>query len=220
MDSWRERMRKADAAKGLLLKDRERGERAFDELLTEYPLDGMVYFKRAEGWQYLEQWNLALSDYKRAASRFPMEAWRERARQGIRFVEEQLAQEESRADKSGAPACDFSGIDPQTSKNAQEAFEKITSEPRAALVLIRTVVEALADALARDQGIAYAQSDSLAAKIHRLAEGHVVSPVTASHMHTCRVLGNEAAHRGLVVSADAEASWKALQAIHGRHPRR
>lgn len=211
-------MEEADEAKRLLIQDLPRGEQAFEELLKKYPYDGMVYFKRAEGWEFLEQWDLALGDYKRAASRFPMETWRARARQGIQFVEEQPAKEENRADKSGAAVSDFSGIDPQIQKIAQEAFEKINTEPRSALVLIRTIVDVLADALARDRGIAYAQSDSLVAKIHQLAEAHVVSSVTASHMHTCRVLGNEAAHKGLVASADAEASWKALQAILARHP--
>ncbi len=211
-------MDEADEAKRLLIQDLPRGEQAFEGLLKEYSYDGMVYFKRAEGWQFLEQWDLALGDYKKAASRFPMETWRARARQAIQFVEEQLAKEENRADKSSAVVCDFSGIDPEMQKIAQEAFEKINAEPRSALVLIRTIVDVLADALARDHGIAFAQSDSLAAKIHGLAVAQVISSVTASHMHTCRVLGNEAAHKGLVAPADAEASWKALQAILARHP--
>jgi len=206
-------MLKAEEAKRLLLEDRERGEHVFDELLKDYPYDGMVYFKRAEGWESLQQWVLALSDYGRAATRFPMETWREKARQRVRLIRERLERETNGTNGSDGPDCDFFKRAPQIQKIAQEGKEKIGADPRAALVSFRMVIEVLVDALARDHRIAFAQPDSLATKIRHLVDGGVTSSITASHMNTCRVLGNEAAHNGLVTKADAEVSWKALQAI-------
>lgn len=80
MGSWRDIMDQAEAARLTMLQDRAAGERAFQELLRIYPLDGMVYFKRGEAFAGLGESALASADFEKAESFFPMQEWKERAR--------------------------------------------------------------------------------------------------------------------------------------------
>ncbi len=69
-------MHQAEEAKKRLIEDRLEGERLFDELIRRYPGDGMVYYKRGEAWEKLEEWELGHNDYARAKTLFPMEKWK------------------------------------------------------------------------------------------------------------------------------------------------
>ena len=76
------------AKKDMILKPKA-GERTFRQLLRQHGADGMIYFKRAEAWQALGEAEKALGDYRKAEALFPMEAWKARAREGIRHCERQ-----------------------------------------------------------------------------------------------------------------------------------
>lgn len=91
MSNWREIMTSAQETKEQLIKERALGEKAFDELLKRFPCEGMVYFKRGEAWDFTDQPELALCDYKRAVRLFRMENWRKRAKAAIERVERWVA---------------------------------------------------------------------------------------------------------------------------------
>lgn len=59
--TWREIMLRAENARVTMLKDRLRGEQMFDNLLTEYPNDGMIYYKRGEALEALGELRKPLS---------------------------------------------------------------------------------------------------------------------------------------------------------------
>jgi Tfp pilus assembly protein PilF len=83
-------MEEADRAKRLMLVDREKGEAMFTDLIQRANSDGMVYFKRAEAYEALGRLELALEDYRRAMSLFPMQRWKRIAKEGLFRVENQI----------------------------------------------------------------------------------------------------------------------------------
>jgi Tfp pilus assembly protein PilF len=83
-------MEEADRAKRLMLVDREKGEAMFTDLILRANSDGMVYFKRAEAYEALGRLELALEDYRRAMSLFPMQRWKRIAKEGLFRVENQI----------------------------------------------------------------------------------------------------------------------------------
>jgi tetratricopeptide (TPR) repeat protein len=78
--------KKAEAAKATMLLNIDQGERLFQELLQDYPGDGMVYFRRAEAYEAHGELRLAAEDYRRALALFPKEEWKAQARAGLRRV--------------------------------------------------------------------------------------------------------------------------------------
>jgi len=207
MPNWREIMRKAEEAKRLLIRDRSEGEKAFDRLLQQYPSDGMVYFKRGEAWELIGELQLALRDYSKAELLFPMPKWKERARQAAERVEKQIAKLEP-----VSPDQILSQIrDPSLAKICGEALDANVNEPRSALVLYRTALEQVVDHLVRVNRVDCEPSTGLADKINMLRDS--VAAATVSHMHTIRVLGNDAAHGEPVSPDDAVVSRTALLAI-------
>lgn len=83
MGVWREIMDRADRAKRALVDDKAAGENLFEELLRQYPGDGMVYFKRGEAYEALGEVKLARADYQRAMASFPKDDWKMRAKQAV-----------------------------------------------------------------------------------------------------------------------------------------
>ncbi len=77
---WQRITRYADEARLLMMRDREVGERAFLDLVSGYPDDGMPYLKRGEALEYLGDYASAIRDYDRAAALFSRPAWRLQAR--------------------------------------------------------------------------------------------------------------------------------------------
>ncbi|MGO9640243.1 MAG: hypothetical protein ACLP1Y_02920 [Candidatus Acidiferrales bacterium] len=87
MADSREIMNAASKAKDLLIKDRVQGERAFEALLKQYPFDGMIYLKRAEAWEFLEEIGLARNDYADAARLLTMPKWKQPAENALRRLD-------------------------------------------------------------------------------------------------------------------------------------
>lgn len=86
MAGFRDIMNMAQTAKIDLINDREQGEQEFSELLKKYPHDGMIFFKRGEAYEKIGLMKLACDDFTRAETYFPMETWKETARNAKRRV--------------------------------------------------------------------------------------------------------------------------------------
>jgi len=80
--SFRQIMSEAEKCRRIMGTDRSKGKACFDGLLSRYGEDGMIYFKRAEGYEELGEHDLSYADYTRAETLFPMPEWRQRAREG------------------------------------------------------------------------------------------------------------------------------------------
>ncbi|MGH7923824.1 MAG: tetratricopeptide repeat protein [Candidatus Binatus sp.] len=74
-------LKRAEEARILLSgkSTRERGMHEFDCLVSDHPKDGMIYFKRAEAHEALNDLRAAAADYREAQSLFPKPIWRDLA---------------------------------------------------------------------------------------------------------------------------------------------
>jgi tetratricopeptide (TPR) repeat protein len=89
---WRAMMRAADEARRRLIVDEERGIELFAALLAQHPADGMIFFKRGEGFEALGRYDAAQRDYQQAMLLFPMPQWQSRAREGLERVQDRGSQ--------------------------------------------------------------------------------------------------------------------------------
>ena len=79
MANWNEITVKAEEAKREMILDREAGEALFEQLLEDHGADGMLFFKRAEAYEGLGEFPLALADYRKSASLFRLHMWKLKA---------------------------------------------------------------------------------------------------------------------------------------------
>jgi hypothetical protein len=77
---WRDIVLQADHAKRTLSVDRTEGEKEFEQLLEQYPQDGMVYLRRGEARLEVGDVRGANSDLLRAEELLPRPKWKQRAR--------------------------------------------------------------------------------------------------------------------------------------------
>ena len=87
MTGWRVIMDRADLAKRKMILNQTEGEKIFEELLEQYEADGMIFFKRAEAYEALGEFDKALIDFRKSKALFPMEAWKQRAQDAIDRIE-------------------------------------------------------------------------------------------------------------------------------------
>lgn len=83
---WASVLRAAGAAATLMITDRVAGERAFLELVSTNPDDGMVPLRRAEAYERLGLLSEAAADYQRAEQLLPFPTRKAEARAGLSRV--------------------------------------------------------------------------------------------------------------------------------------
>jgi len=83
MADWRQVMNLAEDAKKQMLLHQKKGEKKFDKLLKQFGADGMIFFKRAEAYEAMNENMKANADYRKAMALFPMEKWKSIAREGV-----------------------------------------------------------------------------------------------------------------------------------------
>ena len=203
MSDWREVMQLGEKAKALLVRDQSRGEKAFEDLLREHKLDGMLYFKRGEGWELLGQFQLALSDFRRARGLFRMARWQRVASDAIDRVAKEISSEAPSVTEKLPPMSELPGIDPVLYQFCQRAIETSEKNARVSLVECRAALERIIDYLNSTRSGKSDENSSLAEKITNLRTLKILEPATTTLMHTIRLLGNEAAHAGPVSAEDA-----------------
>lgn len=83
MADWKLITHSAEQAKKQMILDPDSGKKLFEDLFDTYGADGMVFFKRAEAYEALEDSLSALADYRKAKALFPMDEWKAKAQAGI-----------------------------------------------------------------------------------------------------------------------------------------
>src|SRR5208282_2668588 len=100
-------LRQAEEARILVSGNttRKRGLEEFDRLVSDYPSDGMVYFKRAEAREALSDSGGAADDYRKAQRFFYKRLWRDLAESRAERLDKAIAAEqfESRVRSSLGP---------------------------------------------------------------------------------------------------------------------
>ncbi|OFW12979.1 MAG: hypothetical protein A3H27_00875 [Acidobacteria bacterium RIFCSPLOWO2_02_FULL_59_13] len=197
------KMRKAEEAKRTMFRDRSEGEREFDVLIRQNPSDGMMYFKRGEAYEIIGDLELAEQDFHTALPLIlPGKLdWKQRVQEALERV--QKAQSNDK----------ILGKIPPTLKDKVEAALNKTQESRANMLDCCTALEGIADHIASAGKLPFQLTCGLAEKTKTLREKGLIGDVTASHMHTIRVLRNGAAHGESVLADDANVSRAALRAV-------
>lgn len=139
--NWPLVLQQAEKARELVAdkKSRREGLQLFDQLVTEYPNDGMVYFKRAEAHEALDEIELASSDYKRAQSMFSKKLWQGLARSRVDLLDKLITSRTVRQRVShalGARALELFPVE----QSAQGAGEFIKPSPFVSIELARTAL--------------------------------------------------------------------------------
>ncbi|MBI4443096.1 MAG: DUF4145 domain-containing protein [Acidobacteria bacterium] len=201
------KMRKAEEVKRTLIQDRSQGESEFDTLLREDTTDGMVYFKRGEAYEVIGDLELAERDLRTALPliRPGKLDWKQRVQEALERVQEaQKAQGIER----------ILGNIPATLKKMIEATLNETEEPLKNMLGCFAALEGIVGHLASLGKLRFPAMCNPAEKIKTLREAGLIGDITASHMHTIRVLRNGAAHgKSSVLAEDAKVSRTALRAV-------
>ena len=194
-------MRKAEEAKESLIQNRSMGEKEFDALLRLRPRDGMVYLKRGEAYEVIGDLEIAERDFRTSLPLIFKVEWKQRVREALERV--QKAQSNDK----------ILGKIPPILKEKVEAALRETQEPGTKILGCCTALEGIVDYLANAGKLSFEPTCSLAEKTKMMREKGLIGDVTASHMHTIRVLRNGAAHGESVFADDSNVSRTALRAI-------
>ncbi len=81
MSEWRGIWKKALFANQVFIDDKEKGKE-FRDLIQRYKSDGMVYYVRAETYEYVNDYGNALDNYKKAKENFRVDHWKNVAQIG------------------------------------------------------------------------------------------------------------------------------------------
>jgi tetratricopeptide (TPR) repeat protein len=209
MSDWRSVMAQAERAKKTFVGNQPEGEKAFEILLSSYPSDAMVYFKRGEAWEEVRQLELALSDYRRATELFPMRKWKETASEAAERTGRQIAI----PPRTSEDPVDFQLSEPGTPfiPDVKKTLELLGKEPQLGCVKSRTLLEHLVADFLQRHAIDSTGREGLYERIE--AVKGLFPRTTINHMHTIRVQGNEAAHGGAISLDDARVVAYALIAV-------
>jgi tetratricopeptide (TPR) repeat protein len=170
--SWALVLQEAEKARGLVAdkKTRNEGLRLFDQLASEHPDDGMVYFKRAEAREALRETESASADYKKAQGLFSKELWQNLTRGRAEHLDEQINSRKLRQKVHhalGPRALELSSVE----ESAWRAGTFIKSSPFISLELSRTALVRVIIALEGDDRSKSSGPTPWAQRIDRLNNG-------------------------------------------------
>ena len=201
--SWREITHRAAAASHVMVTDLERGLAMFEELLEQAPGDAMIFLQRAEAYEKRGQYEEAFSDFGTAEIGFPMEQYKERAREGAARVSTAIKER-----KHGRAWFDeiLSGLvcwyrrlplEPgPLAEQLERALENAVLAPEDAAVSLRRCLEILLASLSDDTTHNDTKPD-LFDRIRGVESRPWAPDIIISHMHTVRCIGNAGAHLSL-----------------------
>jgi tetratricopeptide (TPR) repeat protein len=201
MSTWRKIWTEAISANHELCLNRSKGESAFRRLLEAHPDDGMIYYERAEAYEYLNELDAAEADYKTAEKYFPVMHWKTVAREGIARI--QLKKQAAKA-ASTLPNDTQWGIFhrvhavPQIPHeirvDALSAIARFDSEPHIAAAQLRLCLEQLVVALLEKIHVDYSDAGTLEKRIALLDSLEVIPSPIVLQMDRLRDLGNKGIH--------------------------
>lgn len=206
MSDWRAITAKAEQARRALVADRAVGAEMFNDLLRQFPGDGMVYLKRGEAYEAVGECAAAADDFRKALALLPMAAWKATAREGLQRVSAGAATEK----RFSAVAALLTGLPHQVQQAWRAA---LNAEGASAVGLYRTAVELLIEHVLTSRGVTTPPRTPLVDLIRLLQENRLVLDSTVTHLHTIRTLGNAALHGQSVGEDEAEACRIAGHAI-------
>lgn len=199
MSEWRQIWAMAIKANKNLIKSKEKGAVEFTKLLKKYPNDGMIYYSRGEGYEFLKEYDLAMADYDQAENNFPAPHWKKVAKYAHIRVEK--SKETKMEHINGSNWWDFLhrvygviNIPYKIRVDTLSAIERFDSEPHMSAGLLRMSLEELVNYLMEKNLTPKNENEELENKINKLEASGVISSVIASKMQFVRDKGNKGIH--------------------------
>jgi len=137
-DLWREISAESEKARTLMIRDPKSGRERFAELIQKHGEDGMILLSRGRAYQENGEVQMAYADYLQAEELFPVEEWKDAARQAAAKLELKLPGH--LADKRLKSELERLGVDQELRKLAEHAFLLAGSSPGASIKTARTAV--------------------------------------------------------------------------------
>lgn len=191
-------------ANSLLLINKEEGEKKFRNILHSHPEDGMVYYERAEGFEFLCLYEKAIKDYRVSMQFLDVEHWKNLAADGItrvtRKINHELINESEDYEQWGIfhRLHFLNNIDALTKYDTYIAMTLYDSEPRMTALLLRCSLETILLSLL-PTNFSYKNNNErrLEKMIDSVKTQYLITPMDNSifeDMDIVRQIGNDAAH--------------------------
>lgn len=202
MSEWRIIWKSALDANNDLIRNRRMGEIEFLELLHKYEDDGMVYYERAEAYEFIKDFENALKNFQKAEDNFPVEHWKRIARFGIDRINVKKV--------GGSYSCEeiqwqifhqlhtLQNIDLWTKFDALVAMTLYDSEPHETALLLRCCLESLVllllpNSIEVENAKGLWELTNLLKKHYRI-NCKYIKPEIIRGMQDVRIIGTKAAH--------------------------
>jgi tetratricopeptide (TPR) repeat protein len=198
MSAFREIWKKAIEANHELALNKAKGESLFRKLLESFPNDGMVYYERAESYEYLRLLDLSESDYATAERFSPVRHWKEVAQKGV--IRIQRKRQSLPDDSPDTLWGIFHRIHAlpylphEVRVDALSAIARFDSEPHIASSQLRSCRESITIAVFEKAYIRHADAKDLERKIALLDSLEIVPASISLDMDRVRDLGNKGTH--------------------------
>lgn len=208
MSTWRDIWKKSLKANRLMSIDTAKGEEAFAELSKKYEEnkeDGMIHYALAEAYEYRKDKQKALNEYTKAMNLFPVQHWKEVAKQNIDRLNVNKTAEEY-FDRNNfkellwytyQKVYEYVYLDDFVRYVCLSAISRADSEWPLSLVDFRSVLELQIKATFKDivQKYIDEKNYSLANVIRDLKAKKLITGEQAFAMHQIRISGNAATHQ-------------------------
>jgi len=189
MSNWSDIWNKAEQAKQAHKVSTTEGERQFDALLRVNPNDGMIYLQRAQAREAVGATTEASEDYQQALTLMPRPSWKDTARKGLERCRSANLREQP-------PVVPTSSVLDRYDlpRHVKEAWLKSLSntglDPQQCIQAGRVALEETLQWLNPEP----VSSDTLQLQIEAFSKIGTSRKATITHMHTMRILGNQASH--------------------------
>ncbi len=141
-EDWSKIYRQAEEARLRVIKGTISVEEAFQPLFKKYDQDGMLWFKRAQAFEYKGSYAQSLGDFRRAAELFPMREWKDAAKRCAESISSRFAPVSGSriAPKKEVAEIERLVTDAEVRRLSIEAFRVAVESPSACILLCRTAL--------------------------------------------------------------------------------
>lgn len=192
--TWQKIWREAVSANSLLIRNREAGERKFQELLEVHSEDGMVYYEWAEAYFAVKDREAALEKFRQAKERLPLAHWKEAAQYGIEKTTGALSKvyEIRITGISGIQPYLYSANESELKFLLLNSISRIKTEQVTATILFRLALETFIEIIAEKEH--FSRFSDLVDNINFICAKLSLDPQLKTAMHNIRCAGNAKVH--------------------------
>jgi hypothetical protein len=196
MSEWRNIWAQAIKANQRMTINISDGENAFLKLMSETREDAMIFYERAEAYEFHQNKEKAKNDYIKANQSFPAPHWQKVAELGLNRISNIDIQHNNFIHQWNTfhEIHTYPFIPHSIRINSLTALEVFDSLPNLTAGILRNCLEQFCEIFLEKSRIKYTKKDDLFVKINLLYEKEIINDVTFTIMDKLRDLGNEGVH--------------------------